>query len=98
MVAAERKFKAQIDARLEQRQRQADERRGRDPDDQNKPRGKDGKPKGGRCRRDFGVPEDQAQDNFTDPDSRIMQRARVASSACAIWIASRRSGRSSVWR
>jgi hypothetical protein len=61
--------------RLEQRQREADLQRGRHPDDQNKPRGKDGKPKGGRYLRDFGVPKDTAQENFTDPDSRIMPRA-----------------------
>jgi transposase len=53
--------------RLEQRQREADIERGRDPDD--KPRG------GGQYKRAFGVPEDKAQDNFTDPDSRIMKRA-----------------------
>jgi hypothetical protein len=35
----------------------------------------DGKPKGGRYKREFGVPEDKAQENFTDPDSRIMKRA-----------------------
>jgi transposase len=52
--------------RLEQRQREAEIKRGRDPDD---------KPRGGRYQREFGVPEDQAQDNFTDPDSRIMKRA-----------------------
>ena len=32
-------------------------------------------PKGGRYKREFGVPEDKAQENFTDPDSRIMKRA-----------------------
>jgi transposase len=53
--------------RLEQRQRDADIERGRDPED--KPRG------GGQYKRAFGVPEDKAQDNFTDPDSRIMKRA-----------------------
>jgi len=52
--------------RLEQRQRDADIERGRDPDD---------KPRGGRYKREFGVPEDKAQDNFTDPDSRIMKRS-----------------------
>lgn len=52
--------------RLEQRQRDADLERGRDPDEP---------PRGGRYRREFGVPEDRAQDNFTDPDSRIMKRA-----------------------
>jgi transposase len=57
---------AQARARLEQRQREAEFERGRDPDD---------KPRGGRHKREFGVPEDKAQDNFTDPDSRIMIRA-----------------------
>ena len=32
-------------------------------------------PKDGRYKRPFGVPEDKDQDNFTDPDSRIMPRA-----------------------
>ncbi len=62
-------------ARLEARQREADLERGRNDDDENKPRGPDGKPKGGRYKRGFGVPEDKTQDNFTDPDSRIMQHA-----------------------
>ena len=61
--------------RLEQRQRDADLERGRSDDDDHKPRGQDGKPKGGRYKRAFGVPQDKAQDNFTDPDSRIMPRA-----------------------
>ena len=52
--------------RLEQRQRAAEIERGRGPDD---------KPRGGRYKRAFGVPEDKAQENFTDPDSRIMKRA-----------------------
>jgi transposase len=62
-------------ARLESRQRDADIERGRDQDDDRKPRGKDGKPKGGRYKREFGVPQDKAQENFTDPDSRVMKRA-----------------------
>lgn len=62
-------------ARLEQRQREADLQRGRSDDDDQKPRGQDGKPRGGRYTRPFGVPRDKAQDNFTDPDSRIMKRA-----------------------
>lgn len=62
-------------ARLESRQRDADIQRGRDQDDDRKPRGKDGKPKGGRYKREIGVPEDKAQENFTDPDSRVMKRA-----------------------
>ena len=57
---------AEARQRLEQRQRDAEIERGRDPDD---------KPRGGRYKREFGVPEDKAQDNFTDPDSRIMKRA-----------------------
>jgi len=63
-------------ARLEARQREADLERGRSDDDENKPRGPDGKPKpGGRYKQPFGVPKDKDQDNFTDPDSRIMQHA-----------------------
>ena len=61
--------------RLEQRQREADLQRGRSDDDDRRPRGQDGKPKGGRYKREFGVPEAKAQENFTDPDSRIMKRA-----------------------
>jgi hypothetical protein len=48
---------------------------GRSDDDDRRPRGPDGSPKGGRYKREFGVPEDKAQENFTDPDSRIMKRA-----------------------
>jgi transposase len=66
---------AQARARLEQRQREVDLARGRSDDDDRKPKGKDGKPKGGRYMRDFGIPKDSAQENFTDPDSRIMKRA-----------------------
>jgi transposase len=61
--------------RLEQRQREADTERGRSADDDRRPRDGDGNPKGGRYKRDFGVPEAKAQENFTDPDSRIMKRA-----------------------
>ena len=61
--------------RLEQRQKDADTARGRSKDDQRKPRDKDGNPKGGRYKRDFGVPKDNAQESFTDTDSRIMKRA-----------------------
>jgi transposase len=63
-------------ARLEARQREADLERGRSEDDENKPRGPDGKPKaGGPYKQPFGVPKDKDQDNFTDPASRIMQHA-----------------------
>ena len=61
--------------RLETRQADLDKEKGRDPQDARRPKGKDGKPKGGRYKRDFGVPEDSAQESFTDPDSRIMKRA-----------------------
>ena len=62
-------------SRLEQRQRDADLERGRSHDDDQKPRDQGGKPKVGRYKRPFGVPEDKDQDNFTDPDSRIMPRS-----------------------
>ena len=55
--------------RLEARQREADRKRGREPDDHD-PSGKPGKP----FKRAFGEPEAKAQENFTDPDSRIMKR------------------------
>ncbi len=54
-------------ARLEARQAEEDRQKGRTPDDGRKSRGN--KP----FARDFGVPADDAQDNFTDPESRIMK-------------------------
>ena len=54
-------------ARLEARQAEEDRQKGRTPDDGRKSRGT--KP----FARDFGVPPDKAQDNFTDPESRIMK-------------------------
>ncbi|MGO9446295.1 MAG: transposase [Thiobacillaceae bacterium] len=66
-------------ARLEERQREADAARGRKPDDERIARDKTGKPKRGpHDKREFGVPEDKDQENFTDYDSRIMKRARGA--------------------
>jgi len=63
-------------ARLEERQREADRARGRSPDDDRRPRHPDGTPKRSkRYQRAFGVPEDSAQENFTDPHSRIMKHA-----------------------
>jgi transposase len=63
-------------ARLEERQRQADEARGRSRDDERVPRDGDGKPRGGgRYQREFGVPPDKMQGSFTDPQARIMRRA-----------------------
>ena len=64
---------AQIEAaqrRLKQRQAAADRAQGRCEGEKRKsPRG------GRRFKREFGVPEDKAQENFTDPDSRIMKSA-----------------------
>jgi transposase len=55
-------------ARLEARQAEEDRQKGRAEDDDRKsPRG------GGRFAREFGVPAAKSQDNFTDPDSRIMK-------------------------
>ena len=57
--------------RLEERQAAADREKGRTPGDGRKsPRG------GPRFKRQFGVPEDRAQDNFTDPQSRIMKTSQ----------------------
>jgi transposase len=56
-------------ARLEAAQRAADKERGRHEDDDRKPP----RHRGPRFKRDFGVPEDKAQSNFTDPESRIMK-------------------------
>lgn len=66
---------AEARERLEQRQRDADIERGRSDNDECTPREGNGNPKGGRYKREFGVPEPKAQDNFTDPASRIMKRA-----------------------
>jgi len=53
--------------RLKQRQAEEDRRRGRqEGDDRKSPRG------GRKFKREFGEPDAKAQDNFTDPDSRIM--------------------------
>ena len=61
--------------RVEKRQREMDEARGRSEGDDRKPRYPNGDPKGGGpYKRDFGVPKDTAQENFTDCDSRIMKR------------------------
>src|SRR5699024_9941230 len=58
---------AQAKAQREAEQRAIDDARGRTPDDGRRP------PRGGsRYKRDYGVPDDRAQTNFTDPESRIM--------------------------
>jgi transposase len=62
--------------RLQARQAEEDAARGRQPEDERRPRHPDGTPKRGRrYKREFGQPDDKEQDNFTDPDSRIMKRA-----------------------
>ena len=66
-------------AQLQARQREADAARGRSEDDDRRPRNPDGTPKnGGRYKREFGVPPDEAQQGFTDPDSRIMKHSNGA--------------------
>lgn len=54
--------------RLEERQRQEDKADARTLDEQGQTRGMTGR----RCLRPYGVPHGSAQENFTDPDSRIM--------------------------
>ena len=68
-------------ARLEKRQREADTARGRSEGDDRRPQDPDGKIKGGRYAREFGVPKDSDQENFTDPDSRIMKHSGGAFNA-----------------
>jgi transposase len=54
--------------RLEAAQREADKAQGRHENDDRKP------PQGGnKYKRDFGVPDDKKQSNFTDPQSSIMK-------------------------
>jgi transposase len=55
--------------RLEARQAEADRERGRHPDDEQRRGDGAGRP----FKHLFGVPDDKAQDNFTDPQSRIMK-------------------------
>ena len=56
-------------ARLEARQREMDTAAGRSPDDLDPP----GKKRGPTFKRAMGQPPAKAQDNFTDPESRIMK-------------------------
>lgn len=58
--------------RLEARQREEDKKNGREPGDQDRT-GKPGKP----FQRAFGEPKEDAQDNFTDPESRIMKTSSI---------------------
>jgi hypothetical protein len=61
--------------RPEQRQRDADFERARSDDDDCKQSDEDGNPKGGRYKREFGVPEPNAQYNLTGPTCLTMKRA-----------------------
>ena len=63
-------------ARLEARRREADDARGRKPGHRRNPRG------GPPCERGHGVPQDKAQDNFTDPESRIMKTSQEGFQQC----------------
>ena len=53
--------------RLEAEQRAADDARGRKPGQERNPKG------GSRYKREYGEPDEKAQSNFTDPESRIMR-------------------------
>lgn len=55
--------------RLEERQAEEDRDKGRHEGDGGRPNGKKGQP----FKKEFGQPRDKAQDNFTDPESRIMK-------------------------
>lgn len=65
-------------ARLEARQREADAAAGRHADDDGNTRG----PTGRRCQRALGEPPETAQENFTDPQSRIMKTAADGYQQC----------------
>ena len=62
--------------RLEARQREADEARGRKPGQKRNPRG--GRP----YKREYGEPDGKAQENFTDPQSRIMKTSSEGFQQC----------------
>ena len=55
--------------RLEERQADEDRAKGRHEGDGGRPEGKKGQP----FKNEFGQPAEKAQDNFTDPESRIMK-------------------------
>jgi transposase len=65
-------------ARIEERQRQADKAEGRFVDKAGVTRAVGGR----RVKRAYGDPESKAQDNFTDPDSRIMPTASGGFEQC----------------
>ncbi len=63
-------------ARLEAEQRAADDARGRKPSQTRNPRG--GRP----YKREYGEPDESAQSNFTDPESRIMKTSSEGFQQC----------------
>jgi transposase len=80
-LATRKKRLATIQAamkRLEERQLAADEEAGRKPGDHEPGSGKRGHP----FKRPMGEPEPRAQDNFTDPESRIMQTSTDGYQQC----------------
>jgi len=64
--------------RIEERQKIVDEKAGRKPGDDRPGSGKKGKP----FKRPVGSPEPKAQDNFTDPESRIMKTSTEGYQQC----------------
>ncbi|MEE9393552.1 MAG: transposase [Planctomycetota bacterium] len=72
LARAEKRLKAiqEAKARLEERQKAKDSAAGRSEGDDQKCR------RGRPHARSFGTPPDKAQDNFTDPESRIMKSAK----------------------
>lgn len=58
--------------RLEERQAEEDRAKGRYEGDGGRPNGKKGQP----FKKEFGQPDEKAQDNFTDPESRIMKTGK----------------------
>ena len=61
--------------RLEVAQREMDAARGRQPEE-------DGRKRGGQYKRGFGEPDEKAQSNFTDPESRIMKTSAEGFQQC----------------
>ena len=63
-------------AHLEAEQRAADDARGRKPGQKRNPKG------GHPYKREYGEPEEKAQSNFTDPESRIMKTSTEGFQQC----------------
>ena len=80
-LATRKKRLATIQAamkRLEERQMAADQEAGRESGDDKPGSGKKGKP----FKRPMGEPKPKAQDNFTDPESRIMKTSTAGFQQC----------------